>query len=285
MRARVIAKCSVAVVAVLCASSQGFGQNAAGGGGTGAAFEVASVKMSRADVPGSIRPSPGGTLTITNNTLLNMVRNAYGVQEYQIVGGPSWLKSERFDIVAKAAAPFAPSEAMGMLRTLLAERFALKTHVESRLMPAYALVMARDDRRPGPGLRPPAVDCAAMMAAARAGGPIPTPAPGGRPVCGLRMRPGQAAGSGVTMSQLASNLEGVLGRAVLDRTNLPGGWDFDLTFAADPGSALAADAPPANPDAPSVFTALREQLGLRVESQRAPLDVLVIDQAERPTPD
>jgi uncharacterized protein (TIGR03435 family) len=99
------------------------------------------------------------------------------------------------------------------------------------------------------------------------------------------MRPGQATGSGVGMSQLASNLEGVLGRAVLDRTNLPGGWDFDLSFIADLGSALAADAPPASPDAPSIFTALREQLGLRIEPQRAPLDVLVIDHAEQPTPD
>ena len=274
---------SMTVVAVLCAS-ESLGQGTSGGG-AGAAFEVASVKVSRADVPGSIRPSSGGTLTITNNTLLNMVRNAYGVQEYQIVGGPSWLQSQRFDIVAKASAPVSPPETMAMLRTLLAERFALKTHVESRMMPAYALVMARDDRRPGPGLRPSAVDCAALVAAARAGGPVPGAPPGGRPVCGLRTRPGLAAGSGVTMSQLAANLAGVLGRAVLDRTNLTGGWDFDLTFAADQGSAIAADAPPANPDAPSVFTALREQLGLKVESQRAPLDVLVIDQAEPPTPD
>ena len=242
-------------------------------------FDVASVKRKRsgsADM--RFDTLQGGRFTVANAPALELIRFAYRLQDFQIVGAPGWTRSERFDIAAKLpdgvgigpqgpGAPAGPTQLM--LRTLLMERFRLKAHVEQRELPAYALVMARADRKPGVELKPATIDCEGIIAA---GQRILLRRP-----CGLRSRPGTLTGGSVPMSSLVSALTAPIGRMVIDRTGLTGRWDFTLTFAADPTRADA--------DAPSLPTAVVEQLGLRLESTRAPIDVLIVDGIDRPTPD
>ena len=244
---------------------------------------------------------PGGRFTATNVPLRDLIRFAYQLQNFQIVGGPDWLTSDRFDIVAKAEGevPSAPLGTAGpmqmMMRSLLEERFKVSVHQEKRDLPIYALVFARSDKKLGAKLQPSTVDCQAMMTAAMArGGPplAPPPStPSGRPVCGMRSGPGQMMGGGFPLSQLASALSQMVQRVVVDRTELTGNFDLELTYTPDqmpqgpPGTPPpgAPPPPPIDPNGPSIFTALQEQLGLKLDSQRGPVDVLVIDRAERPT--
>jgi uncharacterized protein (TIGR03435 family) len=208
------------------------------------------------------------------------------VQADQIVGAPDWIESERFDIEAKADREYAPQadgpapELLAMMRNLLAERFKLAVHHESRDQPVYALVAARADKALGPQLRRVDVDCAAeaarAMAARRGGAPPPQTDANKMPPCGARVRPGQIMARGTTLQQLTRGLSQFLGRTVIDRSGLPGTFDIDLEWAPEE----TADA-----KGPSIFTAVQEQLGLKLESERAPVDVLVIDRVERPDPD
>lgn len=263
------------------------------------AFEVASVKPNKSgDGRVMLGIQPGGRFTATNVPLRMLIRNAYLLQDSQLVGGPDWITSERFDIVAKAEgnpAPTQPGTAgpiQLMMRTLLAERFKLTVHQDKRELPIYALVLARSDGRLGPQLRPSTVDCAAMFAArGRSGGPpLAPPAPGERPICGMRIGPGQMAGGGFPLSQLTTTLSQFVQRIVVDRTGLTGNFDLDLTWTPDqmpqgPPPPGAPPLPPIDPNGPSIFTALQEQLGLKLDSQRGPVDVLVIDHVEQPSPD
>ena len=252
-------------------------------------FEVASIKPNKsADPGGSFGGRPGGQLIVTNYTLRNIVRNAYGLQNFQIVGGPDWFDLDRFDIVAKAAGDASPAQMIQMVRTLLADRFKMAVHTETRELPIYALVMARDDRRPGPQLRPAAVDCAALAAARGRGAPPPAPTPPGeRPMCGMRTVPGRMMAGGYALPDVARNLAPFTGRMVVDKTGLAGTFDLDLTWTPDqiPQGPLPPGVAPIDPNGPSIFTAVQEQLGLKLDSQRGPVDVLVIDRAERPTAD
>jgi uncharacterized protein (TIGR03435 family) len=264
------------------------------------AFEVASVKPNLSgDFRRAIGPGPGGRFQALNNTLRELMTFAFGVDNalagLQITGGPPWLDRDRFDVDAVAPGGSAtPAEARVMLRTLLVERFKLRTHRETREIATYDLVVDRDDRRPGPRLRISPIDCEARRAAARRGGPPPAAAQGPppdpatvRPVCGLRQTPSRFAGDAVTMIQLASALGPASGRIVFDRTALTGYFDIDLEW--NPGQEQvprAGVAPPAaiDPSAPPIFTAIREQLGLRLEGSRAPIELVVIDSAEPPAP-
>ena len=255
------------------------------------AFEVASVKPNRSgESGGSFGTRPGGQLVVRNNTLRNMVRNAYGVQNFQIVGGPDWFDRDRFDITAKAtlAEPTMP-QFMAMAQALLAERFKLVIRRETREMPIYALVMARSDGRWGMQLNRSTTDCAAIVAAARRGAPPPSLAnPNGRPLCGTRTLPGRILGGGVTMADLARNVSNFAGRMTVDKTGLDGPFDFELEYTPDqlpPEGVLPPNLPPPPVNGASLFTAMQEQLGLRLDSQRGPVDVLVIESAEQPTPD
>ncbi len=262
-------------------------------------FEVASVKPNKSGLPQvMLGMQPGGRFTATNAPLRMLIRNAYQLQDFQLVNLPDWATSERFDIVAKAEGdvPPAPIGTTGplqlMVRSLLSERFKLVTHHESRDLQIYALVLAKNDGKLGAQLRPATVDCAAMMAArGRSGGPPPGPPPlGERPACGMRIGPGTMAGGGFPMSQLAQTLSQFVQRVVVDRTGLTGNYDLDLTWTPDqmPQGAPPPGAPPfpaVDPNGPSIFTALQEQLGLKLDAQRGPVDVLVVDSVERPTPD
>jgi uncharacterized protein (TIGR03435 family) len=243
-----------------------------------------------------------------------LIRNAYQLQDFQISGGPGWLASDRFDIVAKIeagvqdampAGPPAPGQPPTplqlMIRSLLAERFKLAAHTETKDQPIYALVLARSDGRLGPDLKKSDTDCAALMAAMRGRGPgrsMPPPGPpqpGERMPCGIRIGPGNMAVGGMTLAQFANSLGMFVGRVVLDRTGLTGNYDVNLTWTPDQmpqrGPGTPADQPiringvDIDPNGPSIFTAVQEQLGLKLDSQRGPVEMLVIDRAEHPVED
>ena len=260
-------------------------------------FEAASVRPNKSGEQGSsIRRQPGGRLTATNMPLRALITFAYQLQPFQLVGDPGWLRTETFDIVAKMAgdpAPVAPDAGpdplMLAMRTLLAERFKMAVHRETREMDIYALVLARPDGKPAPGLKPSMQDCAAMIAAARGGTPPgPPPGPNSPMLCGIRGSPGRIQAGGMPMVTFANNLSGRVQRTVVDRTGLTGYWDFEITFAPESGPLQlppGVDLPAGDPNAPSLFTALQEQLGLRLQSTKGPVDVLVVDRIERPTSD
>jgi uncharacterized protein (TIGR03435 family) len=248
-------------------------------------FDVASVKTNvSGNTAGWIETRPGGELVVRNQPLRSIIWIAHGVQESQLVGGPDWLAGERFDIVAKPASePRSRDELMQMLQALLAERFNLVLHRETREAAVYALVPVRPGQL-GAGARRSATDCDAGNAAA--GRSVPPPGNAGlRPLCGTRRTAGRLMAGGVRLEELARNLSDLAGRTVIDATGITGFHDLDLEWQPElPASAAGALPAPAS-DAPSLFTALQEQLGLRLEPRRAPVYVLVIDAVERPTPD
>jgi uncharacterized protein (TIGR03435 family) len=261
----------------------------------GAAFEVASVKPNQSGELGIRMQIPGNDrFTATNVPVRELIRMAYDTQDVRIVGGPDWIRSERFDIVAKAEQPFPawgptgpPMPLLLMLRSLLADRFGLVIHHETRELPVYALVMAREDRKFGPDLAASKLDCASP---ARAGPPPGPPANPAEPTCGMRIVPGQMVIGGTPISVFASVLSQFVQRVIVDRTQLAGPLDIRLSWTPDriPQGAPPPGAPPlppVDPNGPSLFAALQEQLGLKLDSTRAPLEVLVIDRVERPTPD
>ena len=173
------------------------------------------------------------------------------------------------------------------MRTLLADRFKLVVHHETRQLDMYALTKVKADGSLGPALKPASGDCSPAAFAARRGGPPP---PSGPPptVCGMQQGPGRIRFGGFPLSLFATGISNRVGRAVVDRTGLTGNWDFELTYAAElaPGALPpGAPPPPPDPDAPDLFTAVREQLGLKLDSTKGPVEVLVIDSVERPTPD
>jgi uncharacterized protein (TIGR03435 family) len=156
-------------------------------------------------------------------------------------------------------------------------------------MPFYAVTFAGVDKTAGPGLRASSINCEAMRGRGR-GGPAPgPPGPAERPQCGMRMAPGQIAAGGISIAQLVLVLSQSVQRSVIDRTALAGTFDVDLTWTPDRlplGPPPPGVQPPSiDPNGPSLFTAIQEQLGLKLESDRGPVDVLVIDHVERATPD
>jgi bla regulator protein blaR1 len=258
-------------------------------GGKPPAFEVASIKenVSVSD-NASVRAQPGGRVTVSNNSLRNIIRNAYNVQNYQIIGGPDWINTVRWDITAKAPDDAPPQQLLQMLRTLLADRFKLVIRNETRDMPIYVLTGARADGRLGSQLRSSSADCAAIFAAAKAKGEAPPPTTNGRPTCGTRTTRGNMMTTGVTMADFARNLGPFTGRPVVDKTGLTGVYDLDLTWTPEqgpPGPDGTAPPPQPSSDGVSLYTAVQEQLGLKLDAQRGPVDVLVIESAERPVQD
>ena len=260
-----------------------------------AKFEVTSVKPNKSgDGRVMVSMPPTGRYTATNVPLRLLLQNSYGLQPFQLVGGPNWITSDRFDIVAKAPDGFTPDQLRPMVRSLLADRFKLKAHVETREMPTYELVLARPDGKLGPNLKPSKTDCKTIMANRRGGPPPGPPAPGQPMECGFMIGAGNMNAGGMALAQLAQSLAPFVNRIVTDKTGLKGEYDFQLTYTPEgrgglpgiPGGPPAGvDAPAADPDRPSLFTALQDQLGLKLDSQKGPVDVLVIDSIEQPTED
>jgi uncharacterized protein (TIGR03435 family) len=251
-------------------------------------FEVASVKANESGAEGgSMGFQPGGRLLAVNIPLTILIAGAFGNDRgplllTQIAGGPSWIASSKFDIDAKANSALASDVQSlsqylpAMLRDLLEDHFKLKTHTETRQQQIYELVTARTDGRLGSGLRVSTVDCPALIGARRDKPSGAPPLPG---VCLPQFGPGRLSGS-TTMAILASALSGPAQQVVVDRTGLAGNFDFELRWS--PAGLQAAGT---SGDAPSIFTAVQEQLGLKLQSTMGPVDVLVIDHVEHPTED
>jgi uncharacterized protein (TIGR03435 family) len=165
-----------------------------------------------------------------------------------------------------------------MLRSLLEDRFKLSVHRETREMPIYALVVARSDGRLGPRIRRPTSDYCEQARKGVAGKPGAAPPLQTNPVCGLRGSNGELTAGAYPMSEFSRSLAGEAGRIVVDRTGLTGEWDFDLKWSPP-------NAPNPDPDRPPIFTALQEQLGLRLEATTGPVEVVVIDRVEPLIPD
>jgi uncharacterized protein (TIGR03435 family) len=175
-----------------------------------------------------------------------------------------------------------------MLQALLVDRFKLVLHTEKRQVPVYALVRVKPGGPLGPKLRASDIDCDAIMAAIVKEGRLSPPTPQGTRPCAARSGPGQLTATAISMAQLVGDLSRSAGRVVIDRTDLHGNFDLELTWTPDQVSASPPEAPQSiaiNPNAPSLFTAIREQLGLKLESTKSLMDILVIDRAEKPTPD
>jgi uncharacterized protein (TIGR03435 family) len=220
---------------------------------------------------------------------------AFRIQPFQIVNAPGWADSDRFDIAAKGNGNPSPDDMQSMIRGLLAERFALAVHTETREMPIYALIVARGDGRLGPNLKESTTDCQALLGRGRAGvapgspQSVPSPANGSTP-CGLRIGPGSLTAGGMALSQLATSLAPMTGRVIEDRTGLGARYDFELSWTPDQGvgpggSPRDVPAPPPSDGGGSLFTAIQEQLGLKLESTRGQVTVTVIDTVAPPTPD
>lgn len=265
-------------------------------------FEVVAIRPVEGNSgPIMMRMTPGGYESSLPLGLL--LRQALQKSDYQIVGLPGWIDSERYAIRAKAPEGTPPTANNVLLLNLLKDRFQLAMHLETRDLPIFNLVLARADGRLGPDLKPTSAECqatiaeraAAAKAAAGRGGPPPSfpplPGPGEAMPCGFgRSNPGNMAFSGRTLPQFVLTLSDLARRPVIDKTGLSGMYDISLRFAADSAAAagpfalLGAPTPtPVDPDAPSFSTAVQEQLGLRLENARGPVEVVVIDKIERPT--
>jgi uncharacterized protein (TIGR03435 family) len=235
-------------------------------------FEVASVRPHRAadDVMFALQFHEGGRLTATG-TLRMLVRTAYRLQEFQLEGAAGWTSDEQFDIDGRAGRDATPDELRVMLRALLRERFGLVLRSEHQQAPVYALRVAAVER--GARLRPASEQCTAGA-------------------CAIRFSPGLFSARGVTMAAFASELSWWVDRVVTDQTAMPGVFDLDLEWAPDvvPVAPLASSTlnPPVaarvDSNAPSLFAALHEQLGLSLVPARGEIDVFVIERAERSSP-
>jgi uncharacterized protein (TIGR03435 family) len=229
-------------------------------------FEVATIKLSPPDEPGKAFTLRGGNFVTVNTTLSDLMTFAYKLHPRQITGGPAWLSTEKYDLNAKPEPEGLPSadQAKIMVQKLLTDRFRLAFHRDQKEIPVYALVVGKS----GPKLTP-SVDQDA------------------RP--GLFFsRPGVLPARSATMADFAHVMQSaVLDRPVVDQTGLSGRYDFILKWTPDPFqfSGMGIKAPPPAADAadPDLFTAIQQQLGLKLESVKAPVEVLVIDHVEKPS--
>ena len=265
-------------------------QTAAPAGDPGAktpAFAVASVKPDKSG-PGMVRLmfTPDG-FSATNVSLQMILREAYGIEDDEIIGAPSWVKSDNFDIEAKVDGSDVPElgklsfdQRKQMFQPLLADRFKLKFHYETRELPVYVLTIAKN----GPKLKESQPDTEGSS------GPAGMK---GKHMMRL-MGMGRLEGQGIPITLLSRELSRQLGRTVIDKTGLTGSYDFSLQWTPDPGSGPMFKGPQGAPQpvengaapdnsGPTIFTAVQEQLGLKLESQKGPVQVMVIDHVEPPS--
>ena len=242
-------------------------------------FEVASIKPTDGTSRSSalMDPQPSG-FSASNVPLARLIEFAYGLNPEQIIGGPDWIAKERFTVTAKYPAgwsldrPGGRTDALQMVRMLLADRFRLRVHTETRDGAIYSMVMTRQDRGLGPNLRQVPASCiAASSNEAKEKG---------LQQCGLLQGRSELELNGQPLSYLASRLSAIIGTHVVDQTGADGFYDAHLKWTPEQSIVTAPTA-----DQVSIFTAIQEQLGLRLERGRGPVDVLVIDSVERLTPD
>lgn len=269
-------------------------------GGQSPTFEVASIKPNRTTGGGftNFAVRPGGRFIATNTSLRDLIAYAYQLFSFQLEGAPSWADTDRYDINAKSDDELRAPDAnitnddtppvLLMIRALLAERFKLTVRTEMREMSRYALVLVRPGRL-GPRLTASTVDCVAIRAersrSIRAAGAVPLPPPppaaGNVLPCSAGSASGYHAGNGMVLSSLVRSLSRVVDRTVVDETGLTGPFDWSLEYQPEGGR----DGTAALGDKPSLIAALQEQLGLKLESRRGPVQMVIIERVERPTPD
>jgi len=257
-------------------------------------FDVVSIKKNTQPITvPTARPvqRPDGRFSMQRVPIATLISRAYPpAVPIDMVGLPEWSIREYYDVNATSRLPSATTDQQqAMLRAMLADRCKLVAHFEKREQPVYDLVLARSDGKLGPNLQPSDVDCEAKAAAARAAaeaaraaGTIPPPPPipdfnGPAPVCSFRMTNG-TEGSG-TIESFARLLRTAAGRLVIDKTGLKGSYSISLPINIMSMRGLQTP----DDSAPSIFTALQEQLGLKLESSHAMRETLVIDHIERPT--
>jgi uncharacterized protein (TIGR03435 family) len=267
-------------------------------------FEVVSIKPNRTNqgIP-LVVFQPGGRVIAGNVTIRQVILVAYGIDTLQLVDAPDWTTSERFAIEARTYDAAPTGRIRLMLRSMLIDRFSLTAHSERRELPIVAMTMARPDKRPGPKLVPSGPECRKIRPPE--GIPIPPPPPPPPPgaanapairiiletdepprrrACGAMVTPGWMSAGNITMQEFTRPLSQVLRRPVINETGLDGEFDLDVIFSPEGlGGALVGPPPASVSDAPSLETALRDDLGLRLESRRGPVEVLVVDRIERPT--
>ena len=240
-------------------------------------FEVASIKPNAAnDHRVMIGLQPGGRFFATGINTRLLIGQAFNVRDFQILSGPAWLATDRFDINAKAEGSgeqIKPEQLRPMLASLLAERFQLKYHEETREMPVYTLVAAKG----GPKLTKSEVQTGT------------NPGPRTR----MQMGRGLINAKGATMAMLANQLSNQVGRHVIDKTGIEGNYDIELHWTPEPGQGFGSGGPVPPPppgavsgaggDGPTLFTAVQEQLGLRLESAKGPVKVIVIESIAKPS--
>ena len=251
----------------------------------GPAFDVVSIRRNTSVDP-NVRFTilPGGRLLAIAVEPIFLIRQAYEVQPGQIVNAPDWLAAERYDLDATmpGGAAFSMSNLPALLRRVLAERFRLVIHKESRPLPVYRLLIARADRRLGDNLLRSPFECANVLGRGPARGAAAAPVPMntfGMTACGITANPGRIVISGWPLSTLARQLAVPLGRVVVDGTGLDGSWDLELRYAPDGARPPEATS---SPD-PPLITALEDQLGLKLEAARADVEVVVVDSIHRPS--
>jgi uncharacterized protein (TIGR03435 family) len=243
-------------------------------------FEVVSVKPNLSgNAPSDPKTSPG-RLSWTNATLRQLIQLGYDVRPYQLIALPDWADTARFDVSATTSFPASPQQMNTMLQGLLVDRFDLAVHRDRRELPVYALVLSRRDGRLGPQIHPATVDCQSFSAKPLDSGTAQAEYAGCEPQMGLT----RIKAPGFRISGLASGLMRILDRPVVDKTGLAGAFDIELSWTPDP-TMLPIGMPAPPPGGPSIFTAVEEQLGLKLVSDRAPVDVLVIDRIARLKPD
>jgi uncharacterized protein (TIGR03435 family) len=264
-------------------------------------FEVVSIKANRTNqgIP-LVLLQPGGRVIAANVNIRQVILVAYGLEDLQLVDAPDWTVTDRFAIEARTTDATATETIRLMLRTMLAERLGFMAHSERRDLPMFALAMARSDKRLGPKLRESGPECAPLRSPVGVPPPPPPPPPpAGNAVptrtilprdepqrrrCGSMLAPGWLAARAITMQELTRPLAQLMRRLVVDETGLTGEFDLDLLFQPEGlGGALVGPPPPAFSDAPGLTTALQDELGLRLDPRRGPVDVLVVDRIERPS--
>ena len=236
----------------------------------GPAFDAASVKVNRSgSADSTIGIIPGGAYRAVNTTLARIIPDAFAVMPFQVTGGPAWLATDRFDIIANPPADARPDQLPAMLQALLVERFALKTHRAPQDRPIYTLTLVESGTN-GPKLAKSSLDCDQQEADKKL-------TPACQSMMGVGRGGGQLAIKGRGLAILARTLGGVVGRVVTDQSGLTGKYDIELKWSAGDAAATSND--------PEIFSAVREQLGLQLKPATGPVEMVVIDSVERPTAD
>jgi bla regulator protein blaR1 len=250
------------------------------------AFEVISIKRRTDDASSGRVPNGPDRFGRPSATVSELMEYAFEVRGFQIIGGPGWLRSDRFEVAAKAESAVPQAQMRLMVQRLLAERFGLQVHREAREMDTYRLVTARRDGQLGEKMRPSSRDCGPII---DAGNPRPRQGDDPPPCAwfvALMNGFARLRLTGIRVPRFASVLEPMAGRRIVDRTNLTGAYDIEFDFLPDPG-LLGLRIPNATAlqqsDIPPLATAVQDRLGLKLESEHAPVDVILVDDVRPPT--